>query len=57
MTQHDLALDMPELAARLRASGLQGMRENRPIEKEKEGSELRPNPEIHDQLRALGYER
>jgi hypothetical protein len=57
MTQHNLAREKPELAARLRELGLQGMRENRPIEIEGDASELRLDPEIHDQLRALGYER
>jgi arylsulfatase A-like enzyme len=57
MTQHNLAREKPELAARLRELGLQGMRENRPIEMEGDASELRLDPEIHDQLRALGYER
>jgi len=57
MAQHDLAREKPELAARLRELGLQGMRENRPIESQGEDTEMHLDPEIHDQLRALGYER
>lgn len=57
MAQHDLAREKPELAARLRELGLQGMRENRPIVSEGEDTEMNLDPEIHDQLRALGYER
>jgi len=57
MTQNDLALEKPELAARLRALGLQGMRDNRPIEATGDATELMLDPEIYEQLRALGYER
>jgi hypothetical protein len=57
MTQNDLALEKPELAARLRALGLQGMRDNRPIEAAGDATELMLDPEIHEQLRALGYGR
>lgn len=57
MAQHDLALEKPELAARLRALGLQGMRNNRPIEAERGSRELILSPKIHHQLQALGYER
>ncbi len=57
MTQRNLALQKPELAAKLRELGLQGMRENRPVEAGEEVGELNLDPEVHDQLRALGYER
>ena len=57
MTQHDLADEKPFLVSRLRELGLQGMRDNRPIEAEGDATELILTPEIHDQLKALGYER
>ncbi len=57
MTQHDLALEKPELVTRLRELGLRGMRANRPIEAARGNTELILTPEIHDQLRALGYLR
>ena len=57
MTQRNLALKKPELAAKLRELGLQRMRENRPVEAAEDAGELNLDPEVHDQLRALGYER
>jgi hypothetical protein len=57
MTQRNLALQKPELAAKLRELGLRGMRENRPVEAAGDVGELSLDPEVHDQLRALGYER
>ena len=57
MAQHDLAGEKPELAAQLRELGLQAMRENRPIVREGEDAEMKLDPDIRDELRALGYER
>ena len=57
MAQNNLVLEKPELAARLRALGPQGMRDNRPIEAAGDATELMLDPEIQKQLRALGYER
>jgi arylsulfatase A-like enzyme len=57
MTQSNLALQTPDLAAKLRELGLRGMRENRPVEAAGDVGELNLDPEVHDQLRALGYER
>lgn len=56
MAQQNLAVDQPGLVARMRALGLQGMRENAPTTTaDPRATDLRLDPEVHDQLRALGY--
>ncbi len=57
MTQRNLAAEKPMVSARLRQAGLQGMRDNRPIFDDAQGTEHRLAPEILDQLKAPGYKR
>ncbi len=57
MTQRNLAREKADLAARLRVLGLQGMRDNQPIEVTEQARGLILAPETLDQLKALGYTR
>jgi len=57
MAQRNLAQQKPEIVTRLRALGIQGMRDNQPVDVDEGTEDLMLAPEIHDQLRALGYER
>lgn len=57
MAQRDLAGEAPDVVALLRKLGLSGMRDNQPDQSTRTGTRLILEPEIRDQLRALGYER
>jgi arylsulfatase A-like enzyme len=57
MAQHDIAAERPEEAARLRELGLQGMRDNQPLEATREGPRMKVDRKTYEQLKALGYQR
>jgi hypothetical protein len=57
MAQRDLADDRPELAARLRALGHEGMLANPRLRPTGAEGEVTLDAETLEELRALGYER
>ncbi len=57
MAQHDLAAQRPELVARLREIGLQGMRDNQPIPAAREAPRMKIDSKTLEELKALGYQR
>lgn len=57
MAQRNLAAESPALVARLRKLGRQGMLDNQPNRAPEQGREGILDPEVHEQLKALGYAR
>ena len=57
MAQRDLAAERPEQVARLRELGLQGMRDNPPLQATRERPRMKVDRKTYEQLKALGYQR